>query len=111
MSQTHLLIRITALFLTLAVVGCYRKVEQEIVVHVPKMQSAACFRVIQEALRGLEQVKSATADYEQQTVTVRYDSEKLARRNIEYVIAGVGFAANDLPANPAAAKQLPEDCQ
>ena len=32
------------------------------------------------------------------SVTVRYDSMKLARKNIEYAVAGAGFGANDIPA-------------
>ena len=32
------------------------------------------------------------------SVTVRYDSMKLARKNIEYVVVEAGFGANDIPA-------------
>ncbi len=32
------------------------------------------------------------------SVTVRYDSMKLARKNIEYAVAAAGFGANDIPA-------------
>ncbi len=32
------------------------------------------------------------------SVTVRYDSMKLARKNIEYAVVEAGFGANDIPA-------------
>ncbi len=38
------------------------------------------------------------------SVTVRYDSMKLARKNIEYAVTGAGFGANDIPA-----KRMPSD--
>ncbi len=34
------------------------------------------------------------------SVTVRYDSMKLARKNIEYAVVEAGFGANDIPAKP-----------
>lgn len=36
------------------------------------------------------------------SVTVRYDSMKLARKNIEFAVAEAGFGANDIPAKRAA---------
>jgi len=92
-------------------VGCFRQVIRDVMVEVPNLGSPECFRIIQEALRPLDGVQSATADFASSTVTVRYNSEKLAIRNIEFVIAGAGFAANDLPPSEQAKANLPAECR
>jgi copper chaperone CopZ len=108
---THIRPILTMLLACAALLGCYRRVEQELVVSVPQMKSEACFLIIQKALQGVQGLKSATPDFEQRTIIVTFDSEKLARRNIEYVVAATGFAANDLPRNEAAYGNLPSGCQ
>ena len=45
------------------------------------------------------------------TVRVRYDSLKLSVKNLEFAIAKVGFAANEIPADPGAVKKLPAECR
>jgi hypothetical protein len=59
----------------------------------------------------LDGILSVTPDVENETVTVRYDSEKLAIKNVEFIVSGTGFDANELPANPKARARLPKDCQ
>ena len=67
---------------------------------------------ILKALQGpIDGIVSATPDYEKRTVSVTYDTTKLAIKNIEFVIAGVGFDANDIPAKPEARKALPAECR
>jgi hypothetical protein len=42
---------------------------------------------------------------------VTYDALKLGIKNIEYVIAGAGFDANDTPAPKEAREALPAECR
>ena len=92
--------------------GCFRQEVRTLVVKVPQMKSADCSKIILNALQGpIDGIVSATPDLENRTVAVTYNSTKLATRNIEFVIAGVGFDANDTPAKPEARQALPEGCR
>jgi len=96
---------------SLLAAGCFRQVHRTILVQVPQLQGAECANVIQEALLRLDGVTSATPDFENRTMAIQYDSEKLAIRNIEFVISGAGFDANDIPANAEARQKLPAGCR
>jgi copper chaperone CopZ len=98
----------TAIF---AVNGCFRQVIRDIEVRVPQLRSPECARLIQEALSHVDGVISATPDLSNKIMVVRYNSEKLGTKNVEYVIAGTGFDANDIPHNPEARAKLPAGCQ
>lgn len=87
--------------------GCFRQEVQTLIVQVPQMSGEACSRVIQTALASVDGLQSAQADLDARTITVKYDSSKIARRNIEFVIAGAGFDANDIPARAP----LPATCK
>lgn len=104
--------RLAGLIITAGIcAGCYRQVHREVVIHIPKLTSTACFSIIQDALRPLDGMISATADIPNRNIVVRFDSEKIAIKNIEFVIAGAGFSANDIPLNAQAQEQLPAECQ
>ena len=91
---------------------------------VPEMKNEACAGIIRDALtRGCPiRRDDILADFEDRTLTVRYDSLVLARKNIEFAIADAGFRTleivatesgiytNEIPANPEAAKSLPPEC-
>ncbi|OGV40678.1 MAG: hypothetical protein A2X46_02395 [Lentisphaerae bacterium GWF2_57_35] len=92
--------------------GCFRKEACTLIVKVPQMNSPECGRIILTALQGpIDGILSATPDYANHTVAVTYESTKLAVKNIEFVIAGAGFDANDTPAKPEARKALPAGCR
>lgn len=108
--KTKTLILGAALGLALAC-GCFRADMRTITVSVPQMKSTECSKVIQDALGRIEGVKSAEPDLQRHTMSVSYNGTKLATRNIEYLISGCGFDANDAPANPEARKNLPPACR
>ena len=114
-TKTHKLLLLSrpaiALLTFLLFVGCYRQVEQDLLLHIPEMQSTTCAGVIQEALSRLDGIVGAYPDVQNQTVLVRFDSEKIAIKNIEFVVAGTGFAVNDEPASPEGRAKLPKECQ
>lgn len=59
----------------------------------------------------VEGVESAEPDYTEKVVRVRYNSTLLSSKNIEFVIAGAGFPANLIPADPEKQKALPDSCK
>lgn len=110
--------QIICLFLTLALVvglgsSCRKRELRTIVIRVPAMKGEVCKRIVTEAVVRTPGVipDSVVADTAQGTVTVEYDSIFLARKNIEFAIAEVGFAANDVPAKEDVAAKLPAECR
>ena len=104
----------SVLSMTVAIVlgtGCFRQDKRTITVQVPQLRSEECLRFIQDAVKPVEGIEQVTPHYEQGTLDVTYNAMKLGIRNIEFVIAGAGFDANDTkaPANVRAA--LPEGCR
>jgi copper chaperone CopZ len=97
--------------LTLLGSACFRQVRQTIVVSVPDMKSPECAKFIIDNLSPVEGVELIQPNIEQRTLSVTYNSEKLAIKNIEYLITGTGFEANGNPPNPEARKKLPAACR
>jgi hypothetical protein len=57
---------------------------------------------VSNTLAQLDGVFDNSIAFQGLSVSVRYDSMKLARKNLEYAIAGAGFGANDIPPKRAA---------
>lgn len=91
--------------------GCYRQDVRTDIFQVPQMAGAECARIIQDALAPIEGIQSAQPDYENRTIAVTYDTKKLARKNVEYTITGVGFDCNESTANQTAKNKLPDTCK
>lgn len=91
--------------------GCFRPDHRTIVVAVPKMASPACFAEIQKALAAVEGIEGAKPDYESRTIAISYNALKLGIKNIEFVVAGAGFDANETKAPENVKANLPEGCR
>lgn len=91
--------------------GCFRQDIRTITVRVPQMKSPECSKVIQDALGRIEGIVTAQPDLSAGTIDVTFDSRKLANKNVEYLIAGLGFDANDLRGKPEARASLPAECR
>jgi copper chaperone CopZ len=91
--------------------GCFRQDVRTLVVNVPQMKSADCSKIIQGALSRIEGIISAEPDLEKRTMSITYNSTKLSIKNIEFLIAGVGFDANDEQGKPEAKAALPAGCR
>ena len=91
--------------------GCFRQDVRTLVVNVPQMKSADCSKIIQGALSRIEGIVSAEPDLEKHTMSVTYNSTKLSIKNVEFLIAGVGFDANDEKGKPEAKAALPAGCR
>jgi copper chaperone CopZ len=94
-------------------VSCRRQDFRTVVVHVPEMKNEACGTLIASTLIQQQGIAAANiqVDMSRRTVTVRYDSLQRANKNIEFAVANAGFAANSIPANPEAARNLPPECR
>jgi copper chaperone CopZ len=91
--------------------GCYRQEILTFTVNVPQLRSESCGKFITDRLVTVEGVKAASIDLANKQIHVEYLSTKIAKKNIEFVIAGAGYDANERPGNPAARNALPEDCR
>lgn len=91
--------------------GCFRQDRRTITVKVPQLRSEECLRLIQTAAKPVDGIEQLTPDYAQQTLDVTYNAMKLGIKNIEFVIAGAGFDANETQAPAAARAALPEGCR
>jgi copper chaperone CopZ len=77
----------------------------------PQVTGESCRKVVDEVLRKTDGVDAEKTVYGVGTITVTYDSLKLARKNIEHAIAAAGFDVGETPANPAAREALPAECR
>lgn len=119
--------RIISILTVLAVMfslsaGCRRSDIKEHTIHVPEMGNDFCARLIVSSLENAYRpppneapnapgpVKVISVDMNARTVTVKYESLMMARKNLEFVVSDLGFTANGVPANKEAAAKLPEAC-
>lgn len=89
----------------------FRPDVRTIKVKVPQMKNEACQQRVVDALSKAEGVQTSQPDLAAHTVDVTYDALKLGIKNIEYVIAGSGFDANDSAAPKEARDALPPECR
>lgn len=111
MKRRHNLFFAAALLAALTSTACFRADHRTITVSVPQMKSPGCYAIIQEALKSVEGIEATRPNYEQRTLDVSYNALRLGIKNIEFVIAGAGFTANDMEAPAEARARLPEECR
>ena len=102
-------VALTTLLLTCT--ACFRQDVRTITVNTPQLKSADCSKIVQDAFNQIEGVVSVVPNPQSGTVQVTYDSKVLAIKNIEFIIAGAGFDANDTQAPPDVKAALPEGCR
>ncbi len=95
----------------LLVAGCFRQDRRTIVVAVPQMASPACYAIIQDAMKSVEGIESSRPDYANRTLEVTFNGLRLGIKNIEFVIAGAGFKANEIDPPEEVRARLPEECR
>lgn len=111
MIQLRFALATALLGIALSSTACFRQDKRTITVAVPQMKSPECYAVIQQALGGVEGIEGSRPNYEQRTLDVTYNGLKLAIKNVEFVIAGAGFDANNTAAPADAKARLPEGCR
>ena len=111
MKLRFLLINIALLMVA---VSCRRSDIRTVTIKVPGMNNAACAAIVVKALEatpGIQPGNAIKVDIAARTVTASYESLITALKNLEFAIADAGFAANEVPANAAAASKLPPECK
>ncbi|MCG2660305.1 MAG: heavy-metal-associated domain-containing protein [Kiritimatiellae bacterium] len=99
------------MLLIVCLTGCRKQDMRTVVVTVPGLKNQACAQIIQDAFMRQPGIKTIRPDWQQHTLTVTYDSMVIARKNIEFTIAGAGFDANDIRAPTNAVAALPAACK
>lgn len=100
--------------LALACASCRRTDVRTVVIRVPQMRSQGCVERVTDALKQARygvKLDTLQVDLTNRTVTVQYDSMQLSIKNIEFLVAGAGFDANEVPRDAAAAEKLPAECR
>ena len=100
--------------LALALVGlasCRMNDIRSKTIRIPQVRSAAARQVVRAALVRTDGVLTNGLVFGEGTVTVPYDSMKLALKNLEQVIADSGFDANNTPADSKARDALAPECR
>ena len=109
--------RIVAIVLLLAggvcLCSCRRVDMRTARIYVPAMKNRASAEWVVNAVARIPGVQrdKLQVNMETRDVIVPYDSINLSLKNIEFAIAGVGFDADDVPADPTAARNLPAECK
>jgi len=81
--------------------------------HVPELRNDVCVRIIAASLAKGPGIRRETIRYDipGRKITLTYDSLLIADKNIEFLVAKAGFAANEIPADLKAAEALPPQCK
>jgi copper chaperone CopZ len=77
----------------------------------PQVRGEACRKIVDDLLRKTDGVQAEKTIFGEGSITVTYDSLKLAKKNIEHAIAAAGFDVGETPANPTAREALPAECR
>lgn len=103
--------------LSVLVVSCRQYDYRVAKIYVSGLKNKACAEIVHKAVLtelgksgALHEDEGIDIDLADRTVTVTYNSLKLALKNIEFAIANAGFQANEIPPNPEAVKALPPEC-
>ena len=80
-------------------------------VQLSKLKSDECEKAINKALKNTQGVMDFYIDILESRVHMYVDKSKTTKKDIEKVIADLGYDANDTKANPEAAGKLPADCK
>ncbi|NQT94009.1 MAG: heavy-metal-associated domain-containing protein [Lentisphaerae bacterium] len=101
------------LVLLCGMASCRKHDIRTIKIYVPAMKSDECAELVRNKLAKVPGVMppSIRTDVQGRSVIVAYDSLFLSMRNVEFAVAELGFAANDIPADKNGAQSLPAGCR
>jgi len=80
-------------------------------VSLPSVQCGMCQDKIESGLKEVDGIQSVHVDLDKKMGHVNYNPEKISEAEIEKMIAGIGYWANDVPADPKAYTKLDGCCQ
>lgn len=99
-----------ALLLTVTAVNA-QKTSDKAVFKTPVQNCDKCKELIEFFVSKSEGVTAVKVDLKKQTTTVTWLTERTDKETIKVVIAGLGFAADDVEADEFAYKRLPACCK
>lgn len=99
------------LFIGFVVLSCRQQDIRTTTIKCPQVRNASCARVVTVALARTDGVVAESIKVGDGTVTVTYDSMKVAIKNLDFAMAEAGFDADDIPADQKAREALPADCR
>ena len=108
---------IFAVFVALIFTGCdkrfgmNRPTELSIDIHIPQLNGPICAEHLLTALSPMDGINSVVPNVEEKSILVTYNPSGLARKNIEYFIATLGYDANELTGDPKEKAKLNELCR
>jgi len=91
--------------------ACRKNDIRTVVIRTPEMKNAACAKIVQDALARQPGIVSVRPDFQTRELTVTYNSMVVARKNLEFTVAGAGFDADDTLAVSNAVANLPPECR
>jgi copper chaperone CopZ len=98
-TMKRLILILVATFPVALGIGCRQQEIRTVTVTLSGVSGEADIQAISNAVSQLDGVfDESVAFHGTGSVAVRYDSMKLARKNIEYAVVEAGFGANDIPA-------------
>ena len=91
--------------------ACRQADIRTVTIKAPGLKNQQCEGIVSNVLTRQDGVRPESIRFSPGAVTVTYDSMKVAIKNLEYAMAGVGFAANEIPAQQKAYEALPPECK
>lgn len=99
------------LFLAFLAFGFTKQPSTEEAVLKTSAECGECKDRIESKLNYTKGVVFAELDYKTQLLTVKYKPSKIALKDIKQIVSDLGYDIDDVKANPAAQKALPQCCQ
>lgn len=98
-------------FTTLAHSQAKPKQVQTVTIKTPSAQCDMCKKRIESYMTRETGVQKVTVDYKKKTTKVTFVSDRTNIENIKTAIANIGYDADDVAANEASYKELPNCCK
>jgi copper chaperone CopZ len=84
---------------------------QTVKLSTPTVQCGSCKSKFETYLKRYNGITSVNVNYKKKETTVKYYTERINEEEIKTAIANAGYDANDVTANPASYKLLPQCCK
>ena len=91
--------------------SCRQQDVRTTTIRCPRVGNPSSVKLVSAALAKVDGVMPTSIRCNAGTVTVTYDSMKVAIKNLELAIAETGFDAGEFPADEKARTALPADCK
>jgi mercuric ion binding protein len=84
---------------------------EKAVIKMPALQCEECAALIEKYMVRQNGIRAIKTNYRKKIVTISWLTDRLNLDDIRVALANLGFDADDVAAEPGAAKRLPECCR